>query len=224
MHQRKSRKFLFYISLLIIFSSINNNSINNLSFIKSPNINISGLDEEDNQSLQNEIKNLSLETIFLIKKNEIIKLINKNSLIERYEVFKKYPFNIDIKIEKTNFFAKINKNGEIFLIGSNGKLTLNKSDFMELPYIFGKPNINEFLKFKKIIDESQFSYNQIKNLYFFPSKRWDLKLKDDILLRLPINFTYETLDDLNEFIENYDNKENLKIVDARIKNKIILNE
>ena len=224
MHQRKSKKSLVYIFFLLIFSSINNNTINNLNFIKTQNINIYGLNEQDNKSLINEFKNLNLENIFLIDKSEIVKLINSNSLIEKYEVFKKYPSTIEIKIEKTNFLAKINKNGKIYLIGSNGKLTLNKSGYVELPYIFGKPNINEFLKLKKIIDKSKFSYDQIKNLYFFPLNRWDLKLKDDILLKLPRNFSYKTLDHLKEFLESYDNKKSVNIVDARIKNQIILNE
>ena len=81
----------------------------------------------------------------------------------------------------------------------------------------------KFLKFKKIIDKSNFSYTQIKDLYFFPSNRWDLKLKNDILLKLPNNFTYEKLDYLYKFLENYKG-ENFKIVDARIENQIILNE
>ena len=89
-----------------------------------------------------------------------------------------------------------------------------------MPYIFGNPNIEEFLKFKKIVDQSKFSYDQIKDLYFFPSKRWDLKLKDDILLKLPNEYTNEILNHLYEFIENYDGKD-LNIVDARIINQII---
>jgi len=223
MHQRKSKKVLVYFFLLIIVSSISNNSINNIKLNKIQKINISGLNEKDNQKLLNEIKNLRLENIYFINKGKIIKLISTNSLIERYEVFKKYPSTINIKIVKTNFYAKINNEGKTFLIGSNGKLTLNKLDYSELPYIFGKPDINEFLKFKKIIDKSKFSYTQIKDLYFFPSNRWDLKLKDDILLKLPNNFTYETLDYLYEFLENYKG-ESLNIVDARIDNQIILNE
>ena len=223
MHQRKSKKVLVYFFLLIIVSSISNNSINNFKLNKTQKINVSGLNENDNQKLLNEIKNLSLDNIFILKKSEIIKLINTNTLIERYEVFKIYPSTINIKIVKTNFYAKINNEGKTFLIGSNGKLTLNSSDYSELPYIFGKPNINEFLKFKKIIDKSKFSYTQIKNLYFFPSNRWDLKLKDDILVKLPNKFTYETLDYLYEFLENY-NGENFNMVDARIENQIILNE
>ena len=60
-------------------------------------------------------------------------------------------------------------------------------------------------------------------MYFYPSKRWDLKLKDNILLKLPNNLTQEILDHLYEFLEYYTG-EDLKIVDARLKNKIILNE
>ncbi len=222
MHQRKSKKFLIYIFLLLIVSSIGNNSINNLQLNKIQYINVSGLNKKDNLNLLNEVKKLDTKNIFLISKNEIIKLINSNSLVENYEVFKKYPLTIDIKLEKTNFFAKISKNGKIYLIGSNGKLTLSNSNYGELPYIFGKPNINEFLKFKKIIDASKFSYNQIEDLYFYPSKRWDLKLKDDILLKLPNNFSKETLNHLYKFLESYD-ENSFSVIDARIDNQIILN-
>ena len=223
MHQRKSKKLLVYFFLLIILSSISNYSINFQKIYKIQNINVSGLSEKDNQKLLNEIKNLSLENIFFIDKSEIKKFINENSLIEKYEVLKKYPSSINIKIEKTNFYAKINYKGTTYLIGSNGKLTLSKSGYNELPYIFGKPDINEFLKIKKIIDESKFSYKQIKDLYFFSSNRWDIKLKNGILIKLPNNFTLQNLNYLFEFLKNY-NGENFNIVDARIKNQIILNE
>ena len=45
MHQRKSKKILAYFFLLVIVSSIGNNSINNLKFDKIQNINVSGLNE-----------------------------------------------------------------------------------------------------------------------------------------------------------------------------------
>ena len=223
MHQRKNKKILIYLFLLIIVSSISNNTINNYKFEKIENINIFGLDEKNNQILLNKLKNLSLGNIFFINKRKIEKLINSNSLIERYVIFKEYPSTLNIKIDKTIFFAKINYNGKTFLIGSNGKLTPIDSGYSELPYIFGKPDIKEFLKFKKIIEESKFSYNQIKKIYFFPSRRWDLKLQNNSLIKLPTNLTQETLDNLYEFLENY-NGESLTIIDARLENKIILNE
>ena len=223
MHQRKSKKVLIYFFLLIIVSSIGNHSINNFKFSKIQKINILGLEQKNNQIILNKIKNLSLENIFFIDKNEIEKIIDTNSLIERYTVFKEYPSTINIHIVKTNFFAKINDNGKVYLIGSNGKLSPIDSNYSDLPFIFGKPNIKEFLKFKTIIDKSKFSYNQIKDIYFFPSKRWDLKLNNNILLKLPNNLTQKNLNNLYEFLEMY-NGENLTTVDARLENKIILNE
>ena len=223
MHQRKSKKILLYFFLLIIISTISNSSINNLEFKKIKNINISGLEAKNNQIILNQLKSLNLENIFSINKNQIVKLINSNPLIEKYEIFKKYPSTININIEKTKFLEKINDDGKTFLVGSNGKLILLKKHFKDLPYIFGKPNIDEFLKFKKIIDKSKFSYTQIDSLYFFPSKRWDIKLKENILLKLPNNYTNESLDYLHEFLENY-NVKNFTVVDYRINNQIILDE
>ena len=223
MHQRKGKKFIIYFFILVIVSSIGNKNVNNLKFSKIKNINIFGLEEKNNKNFFNQVKNLNLENIFFLNKNEILKLINSNSLIERYTVFKEYPSTINIDIDRTNFLAKINDNGKIFLIGSNKKLTYVDYSYSELPFIFGKPNIKEFFKFKKIIDESKFSYNQIKTMYFFPSKRWDIKLKENILLKLPETLTTEKINYLHEFLENY-GRENLTIIDARIENNIILNE
>ena len=223
MHQKKIKKVLIYFFLLIIVSSISNNKINNFKFKKVQKINIFGLEHKNNLILLNKLKNLNLKNIFFINKHEIEKIFHSNTLIESFTIFKQYPSTINIYIVQTIFFAKINSNGKTYLVGSNGKLTINKSGYSELPYIFGKPKIKEFLKFKEIVDKSKFSYDQIKNIYFFPSKRWDLKLKDNILLKLPNNLTQEILDNLYDFLHNY-NGENLAIVDARLKNIIILNE
>ena len=168
MHQRKNKKILIYFFLLIIVSSIGNNTINNYKFKKIENINIFGLDEKNNQILLNKLKNLSLGNIFFINKKKIEKLINSNSLIESYVVFKEYPSTLNIKIEKTNFFAKINDNGKNYLVGSNGKLTLEEKSNNDLPFIFGKPNVEDFLKLKKKLEKSKFSYNQIESFYFYP--------------------------------------------------------
>jgi len=223
MHQRKSKKILIYFFFLIVISSINNLSFNNLKFDNIDDIKISGLSKKDNNILFREIEKINLENIFLISRKEIINLIDSNPLIEQYEVKKKYPSTIYIKIQKTNFYAKININDETFLIGSNGKLSPNDFQNKDLPFIFGKPGIKEFLNFKNIIDQSKFSYDQIENLYFYPSKRWDLKLKNNVLLKLSKNLTIEYLDDLYGFLEQDDFKK-FTIVDTRLKNQFILNE
>ena len=105
MHQRKSKKVLIYFFLLLIVSSIGNHSINNFKLSKIQKINILGLEQKNNQIILNKIKNLSLENIFFIDKNEIEKIINSNSLIERYTVFKEYHQQLTLRL-KNKFFSK----------------------------------------------------------------------------------------------------------------------
>ena len=223
MHQRKSKKILIYFFLLILISSTHHVSLNNFKFDKIQDIKVTGLSIDENKFLNNELKNLNLGNIFFINKTEINNLINSNSLVENYEVKKKYPSTIEIKIDKTKFLAKIKKNDEILVIGSNGKLSSNGSQKTKLPFIFGNPKIEEFLIFKKILDQSKFSYDQVENLYFFPSKRWDLKLNNNTLIKLHKNQNVKYLNNIYKFLENY-TVTSLLIVDARVNNQIILNE
>ena len=223
MQQRKSKKILIYFFLLILVGSINNINLSDLKLHNINDINIIGLDIKDKSILLKKIKNSHLNNIFSINKNDLINEIELNSLVEKYLIFKRYPSTLDIKIEKTKFLAKINKNGQIFYLGSNGKFTKNDFSNNQLPYIFGNPDIIEFFSIKEIIDKSKISYSEIKNLYFFPSKRWDLELKNNTIIKLPNNNTNLALNLAIEFL--YDNEFiNNKIIDARIENQIILDD
>ena len=223
MHQQKGKKILIYLFLFIIVGSINNTVLTKIRFDTINSIQISGLNQNQNTNLLESIKELNLKNIFFLNGNEISKIISSNSLVENYEIFKKYPYSLDIKIKKTDFLAKINNNGKTYLIGTNGKLSDIKFLDKELPFIFGKPKIYEFIKFTNVIDQSKFSLNQVKNLYFFPSKRWDLELKNNVILKLSKDHTKLSLDQAYELI-NDNNFSDIKVVDARIKNQIILND
>ena len=223
MHQQKGKKIFIYLFLCLIVGSINNNSLNRIQFEKIKNIKISGLNEIENLNLLENIESLNLKNIFFLNRNEISKIINSNSLVENFKIFKKDPHTLDIKIEKTNFLAKIKSKEKILLVGSNGKLSDIQFSDEELPFIFGKPEINEFIKFTNLIKQSKFSLNQIKNLYFFPSKRWDLELKNNIILKLSKDHAKLSLNQAFEIL-NDNNFNDIKVVDARIKNQIILND
>ena len=223
MQQRKSKKIFIYFFLLILLGSITNSGINKQEFYLIKKITVSGLSENNNKKILSDLNNLKLKNIFLIDSNEILKIINSNSLIENYKIYKNYPSIIKIKLKQTEFLANLNYEGKRFLVGSNGKLTKNNSLRNDLPFIFGKPGIKEFLEFKKNIDSSKFSYDQVKNIYFYPSKRWDLELKNNIVLKLSKNDINVSLDRAFEFI-NDKNLKNNKIIDLRVKNQIILDE
>jgi cell division protein FtsQ len=218
MQQRKSKKILIYFFLLLVVGSTNNINFNNLKLQNINNINVNGLDIKDKLTLLKKIESFNLNNIFLISKIDLTNEIESNFLVENYSVFKKYPSSLDINLQKTKFLAKINKNGKIFYIGSNGKFV--KNDFLnnQLPFIFGNPDIIEFFYIKEIIDKSKISYSEIKNLYFFPSKRWDLELRDNTIIKLPNDNINLALNLAIEFLD-----EN-KFIDARIKNQIILDD
>ena len=221
MHQRKSKKFLIYFFLLILFGSVNNLNLNSIDFYKIKKIKIFGLD--DKNIILRKIKNLDLGTIFFLHKNELKNIIESDNLVENYEVYKRYPSTLNIYIKQAEFLGKINNEGKIFLLGSNGKLLKKELSNKKLPFIFGKPSIDEFLKFKKNFDNSKFSYDQVKNLYFFPSKRWDVQLNNDILLKLPVSNIDVSLEYLFQLLSD-DKLKNIKKIDARINNQIIFND
>ena len=218
MQHRKSKKILIYFFLLLAVGSINNINLNGLKFQNINNINITGLNIKNKLILLKDIENFNLNNIFLINKIDLEDEIESNTLIESYSIFKRYPSSLDINIEKTKILAKINKNGQIFYIGSNGKFIKNNSLNNEPPFIFGNPEVFEFFKIKEIIDKSKISYTEIKNLYFFPSKRWDLELIDNTIIKLPNDNISLALNIAIEFLNDH------KFIDARIKNQIILND
>ena len=75
----------------------------------------------------------------------------------------------------------------------------------------------------KNISNSSINFEEIDKLYFFKSKRWDLKLKNGILIKLPIENLIEALNNYSYAIE-LPQFDNVKIFDMRIKKQVIINE
>ena len=223
MHQRIGKNITVYLLILGLLTSINNSYLNKLNFPSITDIQISGLENEKNLNLSNNIRNLNLTNIFFLDNYTIRNIINSENLVENFEVFKKYPSSLYIRISKTEFLARINNSGENFILGSNGKFIKDSNEASVLPFIFGKPTIDEVLKVKKVLDESKFKYENIKRLYFFPSKRWDIEINNGPNIKLPQENVKEVLDLIYEIIPT-EKLLNIKLIDARIKNQIILNE
>ena len=222
MLQQINKKIIFYISLVIILGTFNNKNIKNFDFPKINMVNIEGIELNDNEYFKI-MSLIKLNNLLSIQKSQIKEIFNSNNLIEEYEVFKRYPSSIEIKIKKTNFLASTNINGKNYLVGSNGKF-INKKDYSKnLPFVFGNFETEKFLEFKKIILQTNFKYNNIKNFYFFPSGRWDIEMISGVLIKLPIKGIKESL---NLSIDLINKKEfsNIKTLDIRQKNQIVIND
>ena len=222
MPQQINKKILLYFFLFIILGTFNNKNLNKFEFPKINRINISGF-ETHNNNFQEKLKILKLNNLFLLKKSQIGELFDTNNLIEEYKIFKKYPSSLEVEIIKTKFLALLNIDGKTFFVGSNGKLIETKDNLKDLPYIFGNLDMNNFLSLKRIIDNSTLKFKEIRNLYFFPSGRWDVELSSGILIKLPNEKLKESLD-LSLNLLNNEKFVNVKLIDVRQKNQVIVNE
>ena len=224
MHQRTNRKIIIYLFLFVILTSVNNFKYINLQLFKIDLINISGLNDTENSSLYEKITDFKKKNIFFVDNLEISKNINSNNLVEKFWVFKKYPSTININLIKTNFLGIVKINNIDYLIGSNGKLIKNRNDqVIDLPFIFGSLDANDFLILKEILEKSNFEISKIESFYYFKSNRWDIKTKKGLLVRLPSKINVNLLNKVTEIIED-ENFKNIKTLDFRQINQIIIYE
>ena len=86
--------------------------------------------------------------------------------------------------------------------------------------MFGKFSVKKFTSFKKTLNQSDFNYNEIKEIFFFPSGRIDIKNKDNILIKFPIENLQTALSIANKIINNNEFKNN--IIDLRVSKQLIL--
>ena len=221
-HQRTSKKIFIYIFIFFTLVTITNSKLS-YDFYKVKKFNISGLNQLETIKLNNDLKIFDNINIFLFNKKKISKIIYSNKIIEKFNIVKIYPSTLNIEIEKTKFLAIKKKNNIDYLVASNRNLIEIKDHNLELPYIFGDIDVNNFLSFKEIIDISNFEFNEIKNLYYFKSNRWDIVTKDGLLLKMPSNLTLKKMNFIFEIIKK-DNFSDLKIIDFRQNNMMVINE
>ena len=222
MHQRISKKIIIYVFIFLLVGTLNNKKISSLTLPKIEKIEISGLNDYENKELSQNLNMFKDLNILLLEKNLISDIIRSNSIIEKFSIYKNYPSNLIIDIKKSKLLAYTKKDNSFFYIASNGNLIKTNNSQINLPFIFGNIEIREFLKLKNVIDKSSFNYDNIKNLYYYKSKRWDIETKDNLIIKLPsknLELSFERIFkifDKEEFVSP-------KIIDLRQNNQVILN-
>jgi len=220
----KNFKFFLYIFIFIFLSSINN-----LWWIKTKDsifkiseIEVTGLKEELNYNIKKKLNFIFGENIFFINSHKIKKELNNINYIENYKIKKYFPSKLKINIKKTKILAQAFNNNKKYYIGSNTKKidNLEEIDNKNYPTIFGEFSVKEFIKLRNIIYDAQFDLKNITNYYYFKSKRWDIKLKNGTLIKLP----RENINDAIALVKNIISKNinnQKKIIDLRMEKQII---
>ena len=124
---------------------------------------------------------------------------------------------------KTVKYDKGYLNQKKYFIGSNGNLILSNSisNNSNLPSIFGKFNINNYLNLRKELKKYGIDNNKIIKYFFHKSKRWDLIYENNIIIQLPNKNLVNALNLFNDFKKKNLIKPN-STIDLRINNRITL--
>tara|TARA_B100001173_G_C16021489_1_gene562293 strand:+ start:389 stop:1084 length:696 start_codon:yes stop_codon:yes gene_type:complete len=220
----KYRLYL-YIFFFICLTSIFNFNIfeyyqNKFSLKK---INLNGLNYNEKKIVMFELNKFKNSNIFNLSKDDVLGKLTKFNFLEKIYVHKILPSSVNINLSKTPILGKTIINGVEYFIGKNGNL-INSSEIFEkneAPQVFGEFEIEDFLNLNGILNNHHPEVGNVKKYFFFKNKRWDLLFSNDLMLKLPSKKVDDALKIYKKLLNN-DNLINVKVVDLRIANQIIL--
>ncbi len=208
---------ILYAVLILILSSINNYNYKNIFIIK--NIKVNGLSDKKNKIVLDNLQTLLGDNIIFLDKKKFEIFINRN-YTKGLIVKKIYPNKILINfIPAKPISIIVNKNNKTIL-GDNGKILNTEIKKNYLPIVSGSENISHIFETVSLLISSKFDYNSIKNIIFFKSGRFDIKLKNEVLIRFPIHYSEEMINYSSDLLNNK-KFVNSKTIDLRINNRII---
>ena len=219
------KKIYFYIFIFLLINSILNLNFNkNLKDKFSINsIIVNTKHKEVNEKVLLKLNFLSSQNIFFINKNNILSILENLNYLESFDVKKKLPSSIIVNAKKTELIAQTYSEKNKYFIGQNGKLIKEKeiTNIVNLPTIFGKFEVEDFLYLKKIILLQKINHKNILKFYSHKNKRWDIYFNNNILLKLPSDNIINSLKLFNKLQKLNKVKPNM-VVDLRIPNRVIL--
>jgi len=225
---KKAYKIFSFFLLLTILSTYHskeqkfdpNKKDDNLFSVKK--IEIENNNFISDEEIKLNLKDLYGKNIFFIEIPLLEKSLYRIELIEKVFFKKKYPNTIKVKIHEEKVIALLSKKKDKFFIMESSKLVKanNEMGFKNLPNIFGEESEIHFSLFYKKLKDLKFPIQRIKNFYFFKIGRWDIQLKNDQIIKLPFKEVDESINQSIKLITRKDFS-NFKIIDLRIKNKII---
>ena len=219
------KKVILYLFIFLFLSTIINTKITSYKkqLGKLKEIEVRGLSKNLNLNIKKDLEFLINQNIYKLDYKIIKKILDKNNYIDNYNVLKKYPSKIVVDLKQTKFLAITFKNNQKYIIGSNGKLidykiiNYNKN----LPNVFGNFSSKDFIELSKVLKRKNFRFDDIKDIFFYPSGRLDIKTKNNLTIKLPIKDMDKAIDKFNLIINNDQLKE-YNIIDLRISDQIIL--
>lgn len=189
-------------------------------------VNINGLNNINEDEILNLIKPYKDSSIFLIPIKKIAKKISQNNWVKSINIQSNYKDTIEINIDESKPIGIYTTGIQNILFSDDLKIleniANNEKRFSALIKFEGKNSMHESIK---LIDSFPDDFQQyVDKAFLINQRRWDLELKNSILLKLPENNIKEALENYKKIYINFSNEELIEIesIDLRMKQKIIL--
>ena len=225
MLQQKNKKIYLYIICFLFLSTAMNHKFPKIlkdNFLLN-NIKINMESPYIKNQIELSLNNLMNNNIFFLDKKNIQNRLMKFDYLENVSVTKNYPSTLIINANMTELLAITFLDQKKYFVGNNEKFILAKelNNDKELPLIFGKFSIQDFIKIKKILANEGIDQKKINKFYYHKNKRWDIFYKNNIIIKLPDKNVKYAVKLLKQFLKFNEIKTN-SIIDLRINNRLIL--
>ena len=215
------KRLIIALFLLILLSTINLQQ----RFVTSQFV-IKTIEIENNVLIKNkDIKNLLIpfynKNLISLDNNEVKKALMQNSLIQSFNIKKKYPSTLKIKIfEKKPIAVLFNKKNKFYL---SEKIDLiefkNLPNYQQLPYVLG--NQNDFKILYNNLKKINFPLDVVKKYVLYETNRWDIETINNRIIKLPSKNYVKSLENFLN-IKSQNDFEKFELFDYRINNQLIL--
>ena len=222
----KKKNNFFWLFLFIVLTTFyfDFNKTKLAETFKIKEIEIQGIENADIKLLNLRLERFRHNNFFIINRNQIADSIIDIDFIDKVFIKKIYPDKVEIRIKEHKVIGIILNNKNKYVLSDKG-IIFKKYDkkFKSLPIIYGKDVQNYLPQFYKFLKENDFDTNKIKFLKYFDTKRWDIFLKNEKVVKLPSNKT-EAKKSLIKFMAISKEKkfDKFKVFDFRVKNQLII--
>ena len=189
-------------------------------------VNINGLNNINEDEILNLINPYKGSSIFLIPIKKIAKKISQNNWVKSINIKSNYKDTIIINIDESKPLGIYNTGIQNILFSDELKIldniAINEKRFSALIKFEGKNSIYESTKLVDSLPDDFIEF--VDKALLINKRRWNLKLKNSILLKLPENNIKEALENYKKIYINFSDEEliDIETIDLRMKQKIIL--
>ena len=160
------------------------------------------------------------QNIFKLNNANLKNFLNKYTYLKSIEIKKIYPDTLEVLITKSSPIAIIDNQISFTYLGDNGKVFKVNKEYNSIPILKGKIDIAEAIVVLNLLDKSFYKLEDIKEIIFFPTKRINIILKDNKILKFPIYIDLKYINSTYNFLKTI--KTEKQIIDFRVLERIIL--